>query len=65
MRLLNIGNKLRLARGVGVGRWLNGQGALKKTLVGMSTGCYMQGMNHWILLLKSLLHSMLTNLDAS
>ena len=39
-RLLNTENKLRVAGGVlGRGR-LNGQGALRKTPSGMSTGCY-------------------------
>ena len=42
-----------------------GTGALRRTLAGMSTGCYMEGMNHWNLLLKSLLHYMLINLDVN
>ena len=48
-----------------MGGWdgLNGQGTLRRTPVGMSTECYMQGMNHWILLMKSLLHCMPTDLD--
>ena len=39
MRLLNTGNKLRVASGVlGGGDGLNGRRVLR-TLVGMSTGC--------------------------
>ena len=65
-RILNIENKLGVAGGVvGRGDWLNGQEALRKTLVEIITGCYMLEMNHWILLLKSLLHYMLTNLDVN
>ena len=41
-RLLNTENKLRVAGGVvGGGDWLNGQEALRKTLVEIITGCYM------------------------
>ena len=29
----------------------------------MSTGCYMYVMNHWVLLMQSILHCMLTNLN--
>ena len=39
-RFLNIENKLRGVGGVWVGDGLNGQWA-SRTLVGMSTGCYM------------------------
>ena len=41
-RLLNTEKKLRVAgRGLGGKDGLNGQGALRRTLVGVSTGCYM------------------------
>ena len=29
----------------------------------MSTGCYMEVVNHWVLLLRSVLHCLLTNLN--
>ena len=40
--LLNTENKLRVAGGdTGGGDWLKGGWALRRTLVGMSTGCCM------------------------
>ena len=48
-----------------MGGWAKWTRGLRRTLVGMSPGCYTKGMNHWILLLKSLLRCMLTNLDVN